>query len=434
MLAGVSKKRSNPWHHLYADHISGMNRNEAAIRAGKVLHMHDSDRDVWPCELPKQPDIRSEQIEDPERRLDELDLRLAGIYAERMKLSQQISEEKLLRGDKLFDRQKDQDRLIKMQNTGSNDFARHALQELFSQIYATERKKQYQLLLTKGSFGRLPFVPVDELDKENVRVVFQGVEGAYSHAAMCRYFGDDVNSFHVDKWKEAMEAIADGEADYAVLPIENSTAGIVADNFDLMMDFENYIVAEQVIRCEHVLMGLPGTKTEDIREVYSHPQALMQCSQFLNEHAYIRQVPFSNTALAARKVARDKIPERAAIGSAFAAARYGLEILEEHIYDNEANSTRFIIVSNQRIFRKDATKISICFEVPHRSGALYHILGQFIYNDVNMYRIESRPIADKNWEYRIFVDFEGNLNQSSVKNALMGIRTEAINLKILGNY
>ena len=406
-----------------------MRHTTTAVRKGFFMHNTD---------LEKQPEMQPEnlkgEVETLAVRLDELDLQLARLYARRLKLSQEISQAKLERGDKLFDRQKDQERLIKMMNLGDNDFARHAMQELFSQMYATGRKKQYQLLSAKGSIGRLPFVAVDELDKKNVRVVFQGVEGAYSHAAMCQFFGEDVNCFHVNKWKEAMEAIADGEADYAVLPIENSTAGIVADNFDLMMEFENYIVAEQVIRCEHVLMGLPGTKLEDIREVFSHPQALLLCSQFLDQHALMRQVPFSNTALAARKVAEDGIAERAAIGSAFAAHRFGLEILAEHIYDNEANSTRFIIVSNQRIFRKNATKISICFEVPHRSGALYHILGQFIYNDVNMYRIESRPIADKNWEYRIFVDFEGNLNQSSVKNALMGVRTEAINLKILGNY
>ena len=229
-----------------------------------------------------------------------------------------------------------------------------------------------------------------------------------------------------------MEAIAEGAADYAVLPIENSTAGIVADNFDLLVDFENYIVGEQVIKCEHVLMGLPGTELSDIRAVISHPQALSQCEGFLDRHRNWRRIPYDNTAMAARKVADEGDRTQAAIGSAFAAKRFGLEILADQIYDNEANSTRFIIVTNQRIFKRDAGKISICFEVPHRSGSLYNILSHFIYNNLNMNRIESRPITGRNWEYRFFIDFDGNLNQGSVKNALRGIREEAVNMKILG--
>ena len=138
--------------------------------------------------------------------------------------------------------------------------------------------------------------------------------------------------------------------------------------------------------------------------------------------------------MAARKVADEGDRTQAAIGSAFAAKRFGLEILADQIYDNEANSTRFIIVTNQRIFKRDAGKISICFEVPHRSGSLYNILSHFIYNNLNMNRIESRPITGRNWEYRFFIDFDGNLNQGSVKNALRGIREEAVNMKILGNY
>jgi chorismate mutase/prephenate dehydratase len=138
--------------------------------------------------------------------------------------------------------------------------------------------------------------------------------------------------------------------------------------------------------------------------------------------------------MAARKVALEGDRSQAAIASKFAARQFGLEVLADHIYYNEANSTRFIVVTNQRIFRKDASKISICFEVPHCSGSLYGILSHFIYNNLNMTKIESRPIPGRNWEYRFFIDFEGNLNDSAVKNALRGIREEAINMKILGNY
>lgn len=366
--------------------------------------------------------------------LDETDKEIARLIEKRLRQSEEIAKLRISSGNKLFDKNAEAEKLAALRKSAGDAFEARAAEELFTHLFAIGRKKQYKLLHEMGAAGRLPFIEVDDIERRDVRVVFQGVEGAYSHAAMCRFFGDDVNSFHVRTWREAMEAIADGEADYAVLPIENSSAGIVGDNFDLLVDFENYIVAEQVIRCEHVLMGLPGAGLDEIREVYSHPQALAQCARFLDDHIQWRQVPYDNTALAARKVAEDGIRSQAAIGSEFAAKRFGLEVLAEHIYFNEANSTRFIIATNQRIFRRDASRISICFETPHKSGSLYSILSHIIYNELNMQRIESRPIAGRNWEYRFFVDFDGNLNSSSVKSALRGIRAEAINMKILGNY
>lgn len=366
--------------------------------------------------------------------IDEIDSRIVELFEQRMAISEEVAEFKINTGKKVFDKEREHAKLETLSSMTHNEFNRHGVTELFGQIMSMSRKKQYQLLAKNGVAGRLPFIGVEEIEKKNIRVVFQGVEGAYSHAAMCAYFGEEVNSFHVKKFRDAMEAIAEGAADYAVLPIENSSAGIVADNFDLLVDFENYIVGEQVVKCEHVLMGVPGTSLSDITEVYSHPQALSQCEQFLDAYPGWRQVPYDNTALAAKKVADEQKKNQAAIGSAFAAKRFGLEVLADHVYFNEANSTRFIIVTNQRIFQKDAKKISICFETPHRSGSLYNILSHFIYNNLNMNRIESRPIIGRNWEYRFFIDFDGNLNDSSVKNALRGIREEAINMKILGNY
>lgn len=366
--------------------------------------------------------------------IDKVDKQIVALFEERMQISEDVAKYKIANGKKVFDKDRERSKLETLKGLVDNDFNRHGIEELFQQIMSMSRKLQYQLLTENGAAGRLPFIAVDDIERENVRVVYQGVEGAYSHAAMREYFGKDVNCFHVKKWRDAMEAIAEGAADYAVLPIENSSAGIVADNYDLLVNFENYIVGEQIIKCEHALLGLPGTKLEDIRTVYSHQQALSQCEEYLDQHREWQQIPYDNTARAAKKVAEEKDPSQAAIGSKFAAEYFGLEILAEHVYYNEANSTRFIIVTNQRIFRRDATKISICFEVPHHSGALYNILSHFIYNNLNMNKIESRPILGRNWEYRFFVDFDGNLNDSAVKNALRGIREEATNMKILGNY
>jgi chorismate mutase/prephenate dehydratase len=141
-----------------------------------------------------------------------------------------------------------------------------------------------------------------------------------------------------------------------------------------------------------------------------------------------------NNAFAAKKVSEDADKSQAAIASEYAAKLYGLEVLKKGVNDNEDNSTRFIIVTNQKVFKEDAKKISICFEIPHESGSLYHMLSHFIYNNLNLTKIESRPIRERAWEYRFFIDFEGNLSDESVKNALRGLREEALNMRILGNY
>ncbi len=366
--------------------------------------------------------------------IDKIDKEIVSLYEKRMEISKQVAEYKIETGKKVFDKAREEEKLTALKNMTHNEFNRHGIVELFEQIMSMSRKLQYQLLSEKGALGKLPFIGVETLDTQRARVVFQGAEGAYSQAAMKQYFGEEISSFHVDTFRDAMSAIDEGSADFAVLPIENSTAGIVSEIYDLLVEFENYIVGEQVIRIEHCLMGLPGAKKEDIRTVYSHPQSLMQSARYLNEHAGWRQISMQNNAFAAQKVKEDGDKSQAAIASAYAAEAYGLEILERGVNQSSSNSTRFIIVTNQKIFRKDAGKVSICFEVPHESGSLYHMLSHFIYNNLNMNRIESRPIEDRNWEYRFFIDFDGNLADSAVKNALRGLRDEARNMKILGNY
>lgn len=365
--------------------------------------------------------------------IDEIDQQIVRLYEQRMEICGQVAAYKIETGKKVFDKQREMEKLARVKSLTHNEFNSHGVEELFEQIMSMSRKLQYQLLAEHGSMGRLPFIGVDELETKKARVVFQGAEGAYSQAAMVQYFGDQIQSFHVDTFREAMSAIDEGSADFAVLPIENSTAGIVSEIYDLLVEFENYIVGEQIIEIHHCLLGVPGAKLEDIRTVYSHPQSLMQSGRFLSEHDW-RQISMQNNAFAAKKVAEEQDRSQAAIASEYAAKVYGLEVLQYGINQEEDNSTRFIIVTNQKIFRKDAGKVSICFEVPHQSGSLYHMLSHFIYNNLNMCKIESRPIEDRNWEYRFFIDFEGNLADSAVKNALRGLRDEARNMKILGNY
>ncbi len=367
-------------------------------------------------------------------KIDSVDREIVRLFEERMEISEDIARVKAHTDRKVYDKEREAAKIAAVRELAHGEFNKRGIGELFSQIMGMSRRRQYAILESGREPGRTPFIEVDDLDRENIRVVYQGVEGAYSHAALQAYFGSGTDSFHVKKFRDAMEAIADGSADYAVLPIENTTAGIVADNFDLLVDFENYIVAEQIIPVEHMLMAPRGSSIDDVKLVYSHPQALSQCDSLFVRHPDWRAVAFDNTAMAARKVSDDNRKEEAAIASRFAAELFGLDILQEHVNDMDANETRFMIVTNQRIFVKGARKISICFELPHSSGTLYNILSNFIYNDVNMTHIESRPIPGRNWEYRFFIDFEGNLNEASVRSALRGIRQEAINMKILGNY
>lgn len=365
--------------------------------------------------------------------LDGIDKNIVELYEKRMEVCEQVAAYKIETGKRVFDKEREQQKLKAVSALTHNEFNAYGVTELFEQIMSMSRKLQYRLLAENDRAGKLSFIEMPEIDKTKCRVVFQGAEGAYSQAAMVQYFGDEVNCFNVDTFRDAMLAIDEGSADFAVLPIENSSAGIVSEIYDLLVEFENYIVGEQIVPIAHCLLACEGAKIEDIKTVYTHPQSLMQCSNYLREAGW-QQISMKNNAFAAQKVADEKNLAQAAIASEYAAKVYGLQILQKGVNDLKENSTRFIIVTNQKVFLQNAKKISLCFEINHESGALYHALSHLIYNGLNMTKIESRPLTGRNWEYRFFVDFEGNMQDSAVKNALRGLREETRNMKILGNY
>ena len=373
-------------------------------------------------------------LQELRKQIDEIDDAMVALFEKRMSIAEQVANYKIETGKPVFDEAREQEKLQSLGEKTHTSFNCCGIQQLYQQIMSISRKRQYQLLQAYDPKDLAGFTPVAKLEKKDARVIYQGVEGAYSHAASMAFFGNEGNCRHVDTWKDAMEAIKNGSADYAVLPIENSTAGIVQDNYDLLTQYDHVIVGEQLIPCQHVLMGLPGTELCEIQHVYSHPQALMQCRDYLNAHPDWKIHPYGNTAKAAKKVAQEQDRSQAAIASPYAAEYFHLSVLQEGIYSNPGNSTRFIIVSKQKIYCKDAKKISISFELPHTSGSLYSSLSHLIYNGLNMTKIESRPVLSQNWEYRFFVDFEGNLNDSAVKNALRGLENEVQNLRIHGNY
>ena len=373
-------------------------------------------------------------LEELRTQLSDVDDQIVKLYEERMQICENLGKCKIQNGFKTFDRQKEKNKIAEVTGKVSSEFNKKGIGEVYQQLMAISRKLQYQQLVEAGALGRLPFIAIDSLDRESARIVYQVTEGAYSQAAMEHYFGKGCNNYHVHTFREAMEAIEEGAADYAVLPIENSTAGAVNEVYDLLVEFENYIVGETIIPIKNTLSGLPGTDISEIERVYSKAEALMQASRFLGEHADWQQISVANTALAAKKILEDQDKRHAAVCSAYAASVYGLSVLAEDINDEKNNSTRFIVITNQKVFLKNARKISICFEIPHEGCSLYQLLSHFVYNDLNMTKIESRPMEGKSWEYRFFIDFDGNLADPGVKNAIRGLREESRNLRILGNY
>ncbi|MBQ9464565.1 MAG: bifunctional chorismate mutase/prephenate dehydratase [Lachnospiraceae bacterium] len=366
--------------------------------------------------------------------LDAIDTAILERFEERMAVCGQIAELKSEEGRPVQDREREKEKIAALCGKCADEDMKEDVAELFEQIISLSRRMQYQVMAQKGIIGAIPFEMLPTIPRKKSRVVYQGVEGAYSHAAALEYFGADANCFNVKTFDEAMKAICGGIADYAVLPIENSRAGQVGDVYDLLMHYDTYIVAETYLSVNHVLLGLPGASKEGIRRIYSHPQGLLQCSDYLEERRDVDTISVANTAVAAKKVVDDGDPAQGAIARATCAELYGLEILDDDIVDYKDNTTRFIIVSSKKVYSEDASKISVVFEASHQTGSLYRLLSHIIHNGLNMTKIESRPVPGKAWEYRFFVDFDGNLSEAGVKNALRGILQEAIYFKILGNY
>lgn len=272
-------------------------------------------------------------------------------------------------------------------------------------------------------------LPIDS----STRVVYQGVPGAFSEQATIAFFGEQVELINVPAFEDILTALENDEADYGVLPVENSSAGFVSGSYDLLLKHDVFITGEKILKIEQSLLGLPGARIEDIDTVYSHPQGLLQSKTFLAEYDW-KQIAYDNTAMAAQKVKEEGLKNQAAIASVRAAKLYGLSVLKEAINFANSNATRFFILRKGKVYQKDAKKLTICFSLPHKSGTLYNVLGHFIHNDINMTGIESSPLENSPWEYKFFITFEGNLRQENVRRALDLIQRDTLSFKLLGNY
>lgn len=371
-------------------------------------------------------------LQESRKKIDDIDREIVALFQKRMDVAADVAAYKRSTGKKVFDARREEEKIATLKEMAEDEFYKIGVEELFRQIMSISRKYQYQQL--GPAVNEIPFLQVERLDvNEDTRVVCFGEHGAFTEQAMEEIFGKKITAFNKQSFREVMEAVANGDALFGVLPIENSTTGAVSGINELLMEYDVTIIAEHFIKVEQSLLGLPDAKIEDLHTIYSHAQGLMQCSKFLESQKGIATKTYASTAGAAKKVKDEGDTTQAAIASKRAAETFGLHVLRENINNEDNNYTRFIVITNQKIFLSDANKLSLCFEVKHEAGSLYHFLSNFYYNDLNLTKIESCPIENKNWEYRFFVDVEGNVNSPGVGNALASMREYANNVTVLGN-
>ena len=269
---------------------------------------------------------------------------------------------------------------------------------------------------------------------ENPRIVYQGEPGAYSDLAVRKIFGADANSEGLYQFEDAFRAIKSGAADYAVLPIENSSTGAIRQVYDLLSKYECYITAEVAVPVEHCLLALSGTRIEDIDTVYSHEQGLFQCEEFLDRHKEWNKVPQADTAGSAKMIAETGNKHAAAICSELAADIYGLEVIAKDIAYNSRNKTRFVAISPEIEFREGKDKICISFTTMHTAGSLNDVLSFFSAHSLNLVRLESRPIPERDWEYMFFLEFTGDLEDPEVSRVMDDLSGITGMLRVYGNF
>lgn len=265
-----------------------------------------------------------------------------------------------------------------------------------------------------------------------MKVAFQGEPGAYSEQAIFDYFGN-VETLPCESFDVVFDSVVSEKCDLALIPIENSLAGSIHQNYDLLLRHDLHIVGEYLLRVQHCLIVNPGVKRDDIRKAISHPQALGQCADYLRSHG-IKAEQAYDTAGSVKMLKESGALGVAAIASKRAAELYGMQILEEGIEDNAENYTRFLAVGREPVIPEEEAKTSIVFALKNQPGALFKALSVFALRDIDLTKIESRPLQGKPWEYLFYIDFIGSTSDEVPKRALDHLGEYAMTLRVLGSY
>ncbi len=376
-----------------------------------------------------------DELQDLRRDIDAIDRELVELFRRRMDVTARVGAYKRSRGVPVLDQERERQVL---QNKGelAGEALRPAVITLYQTIMALSRRQQRDLM---GQGADNPGVLRWREAQLNARspvaaprVVYQGEPGAYSEQAALDLFGPGADTAGLEQFEDCFLALREGRADYAVLPIENSSTGAIRQIYDLLTQYECYVVGETAVKVEHCLMALPGATLDSITHVYSHEQGLFQCERYLNAHPGWKQVPQADTAGSAKMVADSGDLTRAAICSARAAQLYGLNILARGINHNTHNTTRFVVVSPKLELRPGADKISTLFVLPHQVGSLHEVLTVFAVHGLNMVKLESRPLPGQSWQYMFFLEFTGAPGDPAVDDALHELAQTTGEFRVLG--
>ena len=377
-------------------------------------------------------------LEEIRSRIDYIDRKLVELIEERLEIVKEVALYKKENNMKIFDRKREEEVVYKNLSNVKNEELKHYIEIILKDIM--DSSKEYQ----KFKIGS-PKKYVNSLDFNGKKLGYTCVPGAYAYEVMINLLKNSKNSdgstgvrakeiLSFNTHRELVEGVENGKVDFAILPIENSIVGEVRDSIDLINKRSIYIVGEVKHKIEHNLLGIKGSKIEDIKRVYSHEQALMQCSEFLGKYPEWEKVKMNNTALSAKYIGDTKNKENACIANMETREMYNLELLQPDINNEKENFTRFFIVSNKNLICENSEKISVITSTKNESGALMKLLKVFSDYGLNMVNLKSRPKTNKPWEYYFYIDFEGNLEEENVEKALKEIREKSIYLQILGNY
>ncbi len=267
----------------------------------------------------------------------------------------------------------------------------------------------------------------------SLKIAIQGAKASFHEEAAFKYFGNEIEILECDSFKRTCEMLKHNKADYVVMAIENSIAGSILQNYNLLRDYRFHIVGEVYLHIQQHLLALPGVKMTDIKIVESHPIAIRQCDAFLEDHPEFLVKEFTDTAAAAKKIAEEKLTTTAAIAGQLAAKLYGLEIIERRIETNKKNATRFLVLADEVIEQKNANKASLSFQTGNAVGALANVLQCFAEQNVNLTKIQSMPVVGRRNEYDFYVDVEWK-KQSEYDAAIRKVLKHTVNFSIMGEY
>ncbi len=370
--------------------------------------------------------------------IDEIDGELTKLFLRRMDLCKEVGAYKKANGLPVLDTEREKELLdAKAALAGDAELAQ-SVRALFSAIMAESRALQAAEVMDPekeqsfSDYQKLVHWEGPMLKEQ--RVLYQGLPGAYCEEAAMGFFGANCDRMNLKTWDGVFRGVKEGFGDYGVVPIENSSTGSISDVYDLLGQFGCHIVGEQLVRVDQCLMAVPGANMSTVSQVYTHEQGFRQCKTFLASYPKWEQHEMVNTALAAKYVAGEQDKSKAAIASRRAAELYGLEILQSSINENCHNYTRFIIVAAEPRFPKDADKISVRFSVPHTEGSLYRVLQIFARAELNLMKLESRPIPEESWNYSFYADFTGNLQSGGLDPTIRELIGTSSTFRVLGNY